>query len=55
MLEELFAYGPHLCAGLYEIGSVNLKDEIGYGSDLFARWTKGPFSMEVQPVLQPFP
>jgi iron complex outermembrane recepter protein len=46
MLEELFAYGPHLCAGLYEIGSVNLKDEIGYGSDLFARWTKGPFSME---------
>jgi iron complex outermembrane recepter protein len=47
MLEELFAYGPHLCAGLYEIGSVDLKDEIGYGSDLFTRWTNGPLRIEV--------
>ena len=46
MLEELFANGPHLCAGLYEIGSVDLRDEIGYGSDLFARWSNGPVSLE---------
>ena len=47
MLEELFAHGPHLCAGLYEIGSVNLNDEIGYGTDLFARWGNGVISAEV--------
>ncbi len=47
MLEELFAYGPHLCAGIYEIGSVDLSDEIGYGSDLFARWTAGSFNAEI--------
>lgn len=47
MLEELFANGPHLCAGVYEIGSVGLGDEIGYGSDLFARWKNGRFEAEI--------
>ncbi len=47
MLEELFAHGPHLCAGLYEIGNVNLDDEIGYGTDLFARWGNGVLKAEV--------
>ena len=47
MLEELFADGPHLCAGVYEIGSVDLKDEIGYGSDLFTRWRNGRVKAEI--------
>jgi iron complex outermembrane recepter protein len=47
MLEELFAHGPHLCAGLYEVGSIELDDEIGYGSDLFARWTNGVLKSEL--------
>ncbi len=46
MLEELFAYGPHLCAGLYEIGSIDLRDEIGYGGDLFVRLSKGRIHIE---------
>lgn len=47
MLEELFANGPHLCAGLYEVGSIELGDEIGYGSDIFARWTAGAIQSEI--------
>jgi iron complex outermembrane recepter protein len=47
MLEELFADGPHLCAGLYEIGSTDLDDEIGYGSDFFARWSNGTLQSEI--------
>ncbi len=47
MLEELFAHGPHLCAGVYEIGNIDLGDEIGYGSDLFARWSNGSFNAEI--------
>ncbi len=47
MLEELFANGPHLCAGVYEIGNIELGDEIGYGSDIFARWSNGSFNFEV--------
>lgn len=35
-VEELFADGPHLCSGVYEVGSTDLKDEIGLGADLFA-------------------
>ncbi len=47
MLEELFAHGPHLCAGLYEVGSIELDDEIGYGTDLFVRWGNGVFGAEI--------
>jgi len=37
LVEELFANGAHLGAGVYERGNINLKDEIGHGGDLFAR------------------
>ena len=47
MLEELFAHGPHLCAGLYELGNVDLGDEIGYGSDLFATYSNGTVQSEI--------
>ena len=47
MLEELFARGPHLCAGLYEIGDIDIADEIGYGSDLFARWKNCSLEAEI--------
>ena len=42
-VEELYADGPHLGAGAYEIGTPDLADEIGHGVDLFLRrgWTRG--------------
>lgn len=46
-IEELFANGPHLGAGMYEVGDPNLKDEIGHGGDLFFRYTKGNSSVEL--------
>jgi iron complex outermembrane recepter protein len=46
-IEELFANGPHLGAGMYEVGDPNLKDEIGHGGDLFFRYTKGNTSVEL--------
>lgn len=47
MLEELFAHGPHLCAGLFEVGNTEIGDETGYGIDFFARWTNGSFNSEI--------
>ncbi len=38
MVEELFADGPHLCSGVYELGNTELKDEVGHGADLFFEW-----------------
>lgn len=35
--EELFANGAHLAAGVFEIGSTELKDEVSRGLDLFIR------------------
>lgn len=35
-IEELFSDGPHLAAYSYEIGNPNLKDENGFGAELFA-------------------
>jgi iron complex outermembrane receptor protein len=42
-VEELYADGPHLGAGAYEIGSPTLRDEVGHGLDLFVRrgWVRG--------------
>jgi iron complex outermembrane receptor protein len=37
LVEELFADGAHLGAGVYERGNSDLNDEIGHGGDLFAR------------------
>lgn len=47
MVEELFANGPHLGAGVYERGNVNLNDEIGHGVDVFATLKRSFFEMEV--------
>lgn len=38
MVEEIFADGPHLCSGVYELGNVDIEDEIGHGGDLFVQW-----------------
>jgi iron complex outermembrane recepter protein len=46
-VEELFAEGSHLGAGVYETGNPSLKDEIGHGGDLFVSWKKGFLEMEV--------
>lgn len=46
-VEELFANGPHLGAGTYEIGSPNLKDEIGNGGDFFIRFDRNNTSIEL--------
>jgi iron complex outermembrane recepter protein len=42
-VEELHADGPHLGAGVYEVGRAELGDEIGRGIDLFLRrgWERG--------------
>ncbi len=42
-VEELYADGPHLGAGVYEVGRAELPDEIGRGVDLFLRrgWERG--------------
>jgi iron complex outermembrane recepter protein len=45
-VEELFAQGPHLGVGVYEIGDENLKDEIGQGADLFVKWSNGIVEFE---------
>jgi iron complex outermembrane recepter protein len=46
-IEELYANGIHLGAGVYEIGNSMLKDEVGQGIDLFIRWNKKYFDVEV--------
>jgi iron complex outermembrane recepter protein len=35
--EELFANGAHLAAGVFEIGSTDLEDEVSHGLDVFVR------------------
>jgi len=46
-VEELFADGPHLGAGAFEIGDPTLATEIGHGIDAFARWTTPRARLEV--------
>jgi iron complex outermembrane recepter protein len=45
-VEELYANGIHLGAGVYEIGDATLRDEIGQGADLFFRMNGGVVSFE---------
>lgn len=45
-VEELFADGVHLGAGVYEIGNSALKDEVGQGADFFINWSGKTFSLE---------
>ena len=54
MVEELFANGPHLCSGVYELGSTDLKDEIGHGGDLFVNWGNQFIQFEVSTFLNLF-
>jgi len=46
-VEELFADGQHLGAGVYEIGNPDLKDEIGQGIDLFVNFGNQRFQFEI--------
>jgi iron complex outermembrane recepter protein len=46
-VEELFAYGAHLGSGMFEMGNVDIRDEIGQGVDLFVRWAGGYVDIEV--------
>ena len=46
-VEELFADGPHLAAGAYEIGDPELDDEVGHGMDLFVRRGSDRIALEV--------
>ncbi len=46
-VEELFADGVHLGAGTFELGDVNLNDEIGQGADLFFIWENGILQFEL--------
>jgi iron complex outermembrane recepter protein len=54
MVEELFANGPHLGAGVYERGNINLKDEIGHGADLFARYSSSRIDLELTGFVNDF-
>jgi iron complex outermembrane recepter protein len=47
LAEELFADGPHLAAGVFEIGSTELEDEVSHGVDLFVRRDFARGSLEV--------
>jgi iron complex outermembrane recepter protein len=47
LVEELFSHGPHLGTGRYEIGDPSLPNEIGYGADVFARYTGDGLALEV--------
>ncbi len=46
-IEELFADGPHLGAGVYEIGDPDLRDEIGQGVDIFMSYKNDKFQFEI--------
>ena len=46
-VEELYANGVHLGAGVYESGNPNLKDEVGHGGDLFVNWANDRISVEL--------
>lgn len=54
MVEELFANGAHLGAGVYEKGNTRLNDEIGHGGDVFVTWERGPVKMELTGFVNDF-
>ena len=53
-VEELFADGPHLGVGVYEKGNLNLNDEIGHGADLFVRFKRTSFELELAGFVNDF-
>jgi iron complex outermembrane recepter protein len=46
-INELFADGAHLGAGIYEVGSTDLNSEIGHGGDLFIRYQNSKITAEI--------
>ena len=54
LVEELFANGAHLGAGVFEIGNPNLNDEIGHGGDAFIRFTRGIAEIELAAFVNDF-
>lgn len=54
LVEELFADGSHLGAGVYEKGNARLKDEIGHGGDLFVNYRRGNFEIEITGFVNDF-
>lgn len=46
-VEELYTDAAHIGAGAYEIGDPDLKNEIGYGVDLFSSYKSSFFSLEL--------
>lgn len=53
-IQELFAQGVHLGAGVYEVGNTALKDEIGNGGDFFIRYGGGRIEMELATFVNHF-
>lgn len=47
IVEELFSDAAHLGTGQYEIGDPDLNNEVGYGADLFLRWSTEIIATEV--------
>ena len=53
-IEELYANGVHLGAGVYEIGNSSIKDEIGQGGDFFIRWSSKKIEFEMASFFNAF-
>ncbi len=47
IVEELYSDAPHLGTGQYEIGNPDLGHEIGYGGDLYTRWSGAVIDAEL--------
>ncbi|TVR66220.1 MAG: TonB-dependent receptor [Gemmatimonadales bacterium] len=47
LVEELYANGPHIGAGAFEIGTADLADEVSHGLDLFLRRDFARGSVEI--------
>ncbi|HMM11122.1 MAG TPA: TonB-dependent receptor [Bacteroidales bacterium] len=53
-ITELYANGPHVGAGTYEIGNPNLRDEVGHGADMFIRFERKAHKAEIALFLNYF-
>ncbi|MFP4064330.1 MAG: TonB-dependent receptor [Bacteroidales bacterium] len=53
-VEELYASGPHLGAGVFEIGNPDLEDEIGHGADLFVNYHNDLVRLEAAGYINDF-
>ncbi len=46
-LEELFANAIHFAAGAYEVGNPDLDDEVGYGMDVFLKYSNNTWELDL--------